>query len=407
MKRVATFVCVLALFAIPTASAGASASRIVHSGSSATAKSGATLYSANFAKKRLKGWTVLNGLDRSVSNDGIVTLGGNGSLLAPYQARGVHDYSVRAAIRFVGANSQLAGSGLIVRGQGSQGVFGGTFSDPANLTLSFPTLFWNTDQIQAGAVSPHSGYNTYRLDAHGPDFSVFLNGQRLLQFTISEYGDAHTYAQVGLWNSGTGVIQVKSFTVTRLGRAPRLPAVPPVKKDSLTSSDVPQGLSEVVGAYYMPALIGFLPAGDVEKIDANGLILGYLADFNAPKLPASGPDFAVSYVYAYDSPQDAQAALTSDFAYFHDGWSLPQASNYAASDLTGLGDEAHAFTLDFVDNFYGSRTPTSLIGICFRRGAYEVNLFEQFAKPAPSRSDMMTAATGLAKIVDGRIQANG
>jgi hypothetical protein len=112
-------------------------------------------------------------------------------------------------------------------------------------------------------------------------------------------------------------------------------------------------------------------------------------------------------VYAYDSPQSAQAALQSDFAYFHEGWSVSQSSNYTASNLTGVGDEAHIFTIDYVDERYGGQTRSTVVGIRFRHGNYEVSLLEDFAKSTASRADMLAAISGLAHIVDGRIQANG
>ena len=140
----------------------------------------------------------------------------------------------------------------------------------------------------------------------------------------------------------------------------------------------------------------------VATVTATGFRLGYVAVFVAPTTPASGPVLVLSDVTAYTSAQAAQANLAQNVSDFGKPYSGP---NFAAGNLSGLGDEAHEFNVDQTDTANGSTVSTTLVGIVFRRGSYIVTLFGGFVKGTKTSGDMVAQATELAKIVDGRIQA--
>lgn len=177
------------------------------SGMRAPVQGGTTIYKAAFARDHLKGWTISAGPVWHVTRKGIATFDGSGSgmVLAPFSTRGMHDFAVQASIRAVGTSSDSA-YGVLVRSRGLSGdlafsgVEGGMSLSSSTPEFSRPLLSWNEDRIGGANVTLNTGYNTYRVDVHGADFTLTVDGHQIVQFTIADYGDASQYAQVGLWS---------------------------------------------------------------------------------------------------------------------------------------------------------------------------------------------------------------
>jgi hypothetical protein len=364
------------------------------------------VYKAAFGKKRLKGWVVASGPAWHVGQKGIATFDGSdaGTVLAPFSTHRMHDLSVQASIRVVGTSTQyVSGYGVVVRAVGGTGVDGGTFASSVDDRYNRPLLVWKGESVGGTNAILRPGYNTYRVDVHGSDFTLSIDGHQIIQFTITDYSDSSVYPAVGLW-SLYRKIQVKSFTVSRLRTAAPLPAAPPVKALDLAPADVPAGLSPLGGAYYTGQELDDLRNHPAGTENAEGLLLGYQASFGTASPPTSGPFGLYSYVYAFRSSQDARSSLSRNWPRFQKEWSGP---NFAASDVSGLGDEAHQYIVDYTETGYGPSVPSTMVGVFFRRGGYEINMFEDFVQGSMPRSAMAAQATALAKIVDGRIQGAG
>jgi hypothetical protein len=381
--------------------------------SPASAEHGATLYNAAFGKKGLKGWTVF-GPAWQVNKKGIVTYdrAGKGQvaslLLAPFSTQGLHDFSVQASIAVVGTHQYAINYGLVVRAQGPRGVYAsvGEGVSPYDLDVDGPFLIWDTDSIAGAAVTLPPGYNRFRVDVHGTDFTLSVNGHRLVQFTIPTYGDSSTHVRVGVSAWASRVIYVKSFVVTRLAAAPPLPAAPPLKKVNLGVADGTAALPYLDGTYVTPGERAYLTSTSVRTVRASGFRLGYGVSFeldspsNSP--PTSGPYRVFSTVDAYRSSHMSAAALTKDLAAVKQRWA---GSSTSSGDLTGLGDEAHDVVATYSEPNYSAQFPAREVTILYRRGPYEVRLIEDGVRAGTSRDDAISAATALATIIDQRIQA--
>jgi hypothetical protein len=359
------------------------------------------LFQSTFRTTGLKGWIRTNRALWHVTRGGIVTFDGSttGLILAPFSIAGVHDFAVQASLQAVGnADNPVSGYGVLVRGgPNPSGISAGSFSSQDNSFFSGPLFVWGTDSIGGSAVPLHSGFNTYRVEVHGTDYTLAIDGKKAVQFTIADFSSG---TRVGIWSLNQK-LQVKSFKVTRLAKATPLPALPPVKAVNLTAPDVASPLQVAFDHYYSNAELARAAGVPVVDLDDAGLLVTHEAAFAPAQPPQSGPYAVSSYVYGYSSTPAAATGLGNDWPDFQKRWAA--SLRFSAGDLTGLGDEAHQLSFDYTETgFGGSGFPATLVGIFFQRGAYEVTLFEDFV--AGSRADMIAAATALAKVVDGRIQ---
>jgi hypothetical protein len=361
---------------------------------------GATLFSAAFKSRKLKGWKV----DRSawhVTGDGTVSFtgAGTGQMLAPFSTRATHDFAVEAEVEAVGpALHPEAGYGVEVRGAWpSQGIAGGSHFS-ATPELNEPLLLWGRDSVGGADVALGAGYNTYRLEVHGRDYTLFINGRRIVRFTIGKFGKGTT---VGVWSLNQQIL-VNSFKVTQLRSAKPLAALPAVEVVDLRPQDVPSSLAPGDGHFATNQELARLNRVPLATLAGAGNIISYHTSYIALSQPDFGPVWATASVDAFLSPDTAQTSLTTRLAGLGQLWSGN--TNYAASTVGGLGDEAHALGYEY---FAGNYDATQ-VAIVFRRGRYVVSVSESFVQGGGvTRSDLVAQSTALARIVDGRIQGLG
>jgi hypothetical protein len=71
----------------------------------------------------------------------------------------------------------------------------------------------------------------------------------------------------------------------------------------------------------------------------------------------------------------------------------------------GLGDEGHQLSLEYDLSSYGQTIHSTIVYVGFGRGVYDAFLSEVFIREGMSHSEKVADATALARIIDGRIQA--
>jgi hypothetical protein len=370
-----------------------------------------TLYQASFKKQGLKGWVEHGGGTWQVNHKkGIVAFSGAtaGDILAPFSTGQIHDFAVDAKIKVIGSPPhQASGYGVEVRGSGpAAGILGGSFlsvdSSLGERPFTEPMLVWGTNSVGGNLATLH-GFADVRIEVHGTDYTLSINGSQIVQFTIPDFSMG---TSIGIWSIGQK-LQVKSLQVTSLSPAPPLPAAPRVQAVNLGAADVPSALSKTVSHFYTFPDLSRLTGGSPTYGPEGALVLLHGAGYWAPSFPSSGPYDITSIVFAYSSQTTAHDLYTGIVAGGNGG-AVSGNSNLTEGDLSGLGDEAHRRIYDSPDPRYGNSTDQATeVDIFFRRGTYVVQLLEDFVQGSASRSDMIDQTTALAKIVDARIQQAG
>jgi hypothetical protein len=359
---------------------------------------GARLFSAAFKTAKLKGWTA----DRSVwrvDGSGIVTFTGTGAgqMLAPFSTARTHDFAVEATIEAVGpALHPDSGYGVEVRGAWpSHGIAAGSHLSTSP-ELNEPLLMWGRDSVGGADVALSPGYNTYRLEVHGKEYTLFVDGQRIVRFKIGTFSRG---TRVGVWSMNQQVL-VKSFTVTQLGSAKPLATLPAVEAVDLRPQDVPTSLTAGAGHFSTNQEVARLNKVPLTTLAGAGNIISYSTSYVAPSRPSFGPTWLAAYVFAFLSPDNAEADLTGRLTALQRTWSGN--TNYAAGPVSALGDEGHALGYEY---FAGDYDATA-IGILFRRGRYEVVVVENFVQGGGfTRADLVAQTTALATIIDARARS--
>lgn len=363
------------------------------------------LYHDAFARQGLRGWTA----DRahwSSAGTGVVRFDGSGSseIHAPFSTAHRQDFAVRARIRAVGRPAaSVSGYGLLVRAAGNGtatagAIHGGSYFSPETGQTE-PKLTWNRDEVAGFDVEPHGGYNTYRLVVHGAAYTLWIDGLRVVSFTIPA---SRAGTSVGVWGLNRQ-LEVSSFTVTLLRPAAPLPALPPVKKINLGPADVPSILQLSGGHYYTDEEVARLDSSPLDIVAASGQKMEYEVSYAAAAAPASGPFGLSSYVTAFTAARQAKTRFADDWSGFQQQWTAN--AGYAAGTIGGLGGAAHTLRFDYTETGYGGPGfNASVVGLFFRRGAYEVFLFADFIRDGVTPDAMTQQLVALGKIVDQRIQ---
>jgi hypothetical protein len=332
--------------------------------------------------------------------------GGSAELQAPFSVAHLTDFAVQAQIEKIGKPTDpFNGFGIVVRNADqpapftpaptATGVLGGLYSSPGGAEL-----VWYPDEVGGAAATLKPGYNTFRVEVHGNDYSLLINGQFIVSFpiTLSRQG-----THIGLW-AFSQKLTVKSFQVFRLASAAALPAVPPIKPLMLGPTDVPSGLVLAGRAdYFTVAEVARFNNISAGTEAGRGYLLGYGATYVAPSAPATGVYQVTSGIDAYNSISNAHAGWTrdtaSDLAYVQ---GTPQSTNYQSGDVNGLGDEAFWFSYDAPEAYYGTSFSSTQLIIQFRRGSYVELVGAGWVHGTISHDEMLKAVTAWAQIVDGR-----
>jgi hypothetical protein len=372
------------------------------------------LYRAPFKTHRLKGWTSYQeGSATSsswhVNRKGILIFDGPAQgaaeVQAPFAVAHLTNFAVQAQIQVIGQPaSGFSGFGIVVRnadqpaafstGPSASGVMGGFYSSPGGAEL-----VWYPDEVGGAAATLTSGYNTVRVEVHGNDYSLLINGKLIVSFpiTLTRKG-----THIGLWALSQKV-RVKTFQVVRLSSAPALPALPPIKAQTLGPSDVPGGFVLAGRAdYFTPAEYVQLNTHAAET--AAGFVLGYGATYLASAAPTSGIYNVYSEVDAYTSAENAHAAVSTNWAktpaLVKAG--VPDATNYDSGDVSGIGDEAHWFSFDTTETYYGTPFKATTMSIVFHQSTFQDLVSASFVQGTVSHDDMLKAVTAWARVVDDR-----
>jgi hypothetical protein len=368
----------------------------VHAQSQSRAAGSATiLYRSSFGTTGLKGWHI-NGLWHA-GTEGIVSFDGffSGEILAPFSVVHLRNFRVEATIKAVvpairPSDQEVQAYGLDLRAtRQKHGIRGGSFLSPP---YAGPNLAWSNQRVGGNDVTLGPGFNAYRVDVHGNDYTLSINGVQIVQFPITR---SSTGTRVGIW-SDHRQIEVKDFTVTRLGGAVRLGKVPPMQTLSLGRSDIPPSLRTSEGHYLT---LEELARGGYESIDsmrARGQFLSYEAYYDQAPSPPTLPEGLHVFMTAYTSLEAAQKALAEGVPGPDGG---PEFDHWVVADMSGLGDGASVLSYDY-ESF-------TIIFISLRRGPFVVTLITLFAKGFVSHSEMVNQTTALARIVDRHIKALG
>jgi hypothetical protein len=351
------------------------------------------IYQSTFAKTGLAGWSFQGKKGWTVSSDGTVTFDGHAhsELLAPLRTAHLRDFAIEAEIETLGTTSaQGFGYGLIVRGKRAKfsGIQGGmAISDPKQVVEE--ELMWNGLQAGGAFQEPHEGFNLYRLEVHGTDYTLVVDGLETVRFRIEAFKKG-TFA--GIW-SGSYKIRVRSFRLLRLGRVATSPKVPPLKTLNLQPSDVPSGLRPAFGHYWTNDEVADDNQVPLSEILASGRIATYEVGFEDPA--RTGLYGLSSFLGVFSTAAEATSALSRN--RIHAQFSgLP---GYAEIDVPELSADAYRISFEF-------QIPNGPVydigGIFFHHGRYMDVIYATFTADVPSDRQALDMIA-LARVVDGRI----
>jgi hypothetical protein len=362
----------------------------------AGASRSSVLYRSTFGTTGLRGWHI-NGVWHAGSDGVAGVIGSNsGEILAPFSVTRLRNFRVTASIRAVGPPGnppypETQSYGLDLRARvGKSGVRGGTF---LSLPYAGPGLGWSDQRALGNDITLHHGFNIFRIDVHGTDYTLWINGAQIVQFPIVR---SSAGTRVGVWTDHRK-IDVKNFMVTRLGDAVPLKTAPPMKALSLGRSDIPRGLQAEGGYYSTPEAIAREWSQSIDMIRERGEILAYTTLYGQG---SDGPPLATFLevtITAYSSITFAQKGLID--ALPGSDTPGPAYGDWVVTDLRGLGDGASLLSY----NFQGLTD----IFVYLRRGPYVVTLGSIFVEGSVAHSEMVNQAAALATIIDRHIKKAG
>lgn len=363
----------------------------------------AVLYNAAFKTHGLRGWHHV-GSDTWKAKQGILSNRGgqSGEIVAPYSIGTRRDFRVRASVRVISGNSGEYHFGIDVQGTGQEpGVIGGYGVSPSNPLFTGPALVWGNEQVPGAGPALHSGYNTLQVDVRDHDVTLTVDGVTAIAFPVD---GGQNGSRLGIVVAGA-IIDVRSFTVSRLSPAVQLPAVPPLRRVNLGPSDVPSNLTETEYAFFQNAWTAHISGATAQDVSQTGLELSDQAGYFAPALPIAGPYGIFSDGSVYSSVAMAEVAEAHTLSSAVNAWS--KFKNFSQSTVPGLGDAAQMMEFDTTDTdrATGDTFAATMVVIYFRRANYEYQLFVQFPAVGNTPGDMTTRAVDLARIIDARIQA--
>jgi hypothetical protein len=350
------------------------------------------LYQAGFGQSVLSGWTFQGKKGWNVSS-GVLSFNGgaHSEALAPFRTAHLHDFAVEADIQSLGTSSvQGFGYGLIVRGKAARfsGVQGG-------MAVSYPKqvveeeIAWNGLQAGGAYLQPRDGFNTFRLEVHGANYTLFVDGVETVRFWIGAFRKGTT---VGIW-SGSYKVLIRSFRVLRLARVASTPKVPPLKGINLRSPDVPPGLKPAFGHYWTDDEVARDNQVTLATVTASGRIATYEVGFEDPS--RTGFYALSSFLGVFATSAQATAALSRGVIHARFA-SNPGYAEVAVPELS-----SDAFRIGF--EFQVPNGPTYDIGgIFFRRGRYMVAMYATFTTDV-STAQQAADLIGVARTVYERI----
>jgi hypothetical protein len=401
---------VVTMFAAPTSYA------FPASAVSRASTQAAPLYQASFKTKGIKGWKRLPlgsaaGSYWHIVRRGTLIFDGfprtTAEIQAPFSVAHLTNFAVQAQIEAIGQPTDaFNGFGIVVRNADqpaaftpaptATGVMGGLYSSPGGAEL-----VWYPDEVGGAAATLNPDFNTFRVEAHGNDYSLLINGQLIVSFPINL---SRKGSHIGLWALSQR-LAVKSFQVFRLSGAGALPAVLPIKALALGPSDVPNGFVLAGRSdYFTVAEVAHLNYLSTDMVSGTGYALGYGATYVAPSAPATGTYYVNSEVDAYNSAGNAHIGWVNDKAAnpkFVQA-TTPQSTNYQSGDASGIGDEAYWWSYDVPEPYYGMAFASTQVMIQFRRGSYVEAVGAGWVQGSLSHDDMLKAVTAWAQVVDGR-----
>lgn len=393
-RLVVTFLTIFAGGVVPTMLAGSPSAF-------AARPTASVLYHDTFRSKGLTGWKTSNKKLWKAAKNGVLTFTGTkaSQIVAPFSTAHAANFAVVAKIKPLGkATNTFSGYGLVVRRSGSDtstGILGGSFFIAGDANATEPRFLWGLDDVAGTDVKPKAGYNTYRIDVRGTDYSLSINGKLVVNFVIPDFASG---TSIGIWDA-FNKIQVKSFRVLNIAATAPPTVLPPVKAINLAPTDVPSSLQPAGGHYSTNEELARLAKVPVSSLVSAGRLIEYQVEYAVANTPTSGVVSVDSFVTAYNSAQNAQAGLTQL-------WSNAQqtytgAPNYsAATAVTGVGDEAHQLSFDFNDPSGNS----TISGLFFRRGNYTVSVYVQVVQGTVAPADLTKQTVTLGQVVDQRIQ---
>jgi hypothetical protein len=352
------------------------------------------LYRSTFGNAGLKGWHINGWWHRGAQGIGSVIGLGSGEILAPISVSRLRNFSVLASIKAVDSPDQPAYSesqsyGLDVRATiWKPGVRGGSY---LSYPYPGPNFGWSDQRVGGNDIILNPGFNTYRVDVHGNDYTLTINGVQIVQFPITRSG---TGSRVGIW-SDHRQIELRDFIVTRLGGTFPLRKAPPMQALLPSRSDIPRSLRAAGGHYFTPEELARDGSDSIDAIQARGEVLSYEARYDQSGGPSTLPWLLNVTMTAYNSVEAAQKALVE--ASFGPG--EPDnaiVAHWVVSDLSGLGNGASVLSYDS-----GGST---FIFITFRRGPYVVRVVTLFLPGFVTHSEMVNQTTTLATIIDRHIK---
>jgi hypothetical protein len=395
-RRKAAFgliLCLSIVLCLSEASLPAHAGSIDHwSHSSQSKPSPALLYRSDFSKTGLAGWNT-GGNPWKVSRGELTYDGvGSSSIIAPFVAK-ERDYAVIARIKAIAPRGRSRADrsfGVFVRKTRAahSGVFGLSNFTPVPLYTG-PVLAFGLDSVGGADIEPHAGYNGYRLDVHGTDYTLSINHKQAVHFVMPEYKDG---TLVGI-ASTLYAISVKWFHVIRLpSRHPTDAPVPRVKRANINETDTAP-LVQVYGHFFNNVETARLRKVPLQSVVDSGRTISYDAQFQPTgRTVPYGLKYIDCSITGFVSVAATRAGYTRELGLVRDVYGHFQ--SYKATKIGGLGDEATVAR-------YGNRT-RSRAGIVFRQGTYLVSMRFDFSGPIYQAG--ATHASQLATLVALRLK---
>jgi len=324
----------------------------------------------------------------------------NGVLLAHVNLHSVTSFAVQATMQGLGPGgpeSDPTGFGLVIRQRPAapnMSVRGGSFFS-GSLANNNPELAWNGDTVGGATFQPHRSWHLYRLEVRPSLYTLLIDGKEVVEYPIADY--AHP-TNAGIF-SAYYRIRVKSFTVFSLTAAGTpAPITPPTKPFNLTLSDLP------ATTFFEPTLRHYSTNQEIARergvtlsslLDA-GQLGSYKAAFEA--IQSSKFLSISSTVSAFETVDEARSDVVSrlDATKQH----AAQQPNLQILASVQVGDKSGGliFDVDVGDAHY-----TTLV-LSFARGRYTALQQVAIVRGGLSQDELLTLATTLAKVVDGRLQ---
>lgn len=324
----------------------------------------------------------------------------NDAVFAPYKLRGTN-FAIQAQIKNNGPSgiaTNLPGYGLVVRTRISDphtSVVGGSYFSDNGEDIN-PELYWNGQTVGGTAFDPKSSWHLYRLEVQGDQYTLLIDGKKMVQYTIPDYPHP---TRVGVFSTYYK-IQVRNFRIEAMGAATsHVTTAPELRRFNLTLADLPTDgyFDSYLSHWFTNEEAARIRNVSLDSLVTRGRIIAYETDFYV-----LSPEYTDVYcsVTAFTSPAGAQADMSDRLIHFRQVYSTdPQFKNYRDLGGLGIGDSSGGFSFEYTVAGLHIRT----VVIYVQRGRYVTTLRIPFYASFPIDQNL-AISTSLAKIIDARIQ---